>query len=141
MIDELRKYIKDTMILVDPSLKWDGQVFDTEINSTNAIDKEYKVVFGEVKPERLDTDYRANIPCIVRIFRGTGNGSLEKDYDYMFCKGIEFAALSMKQERLLQDGHLKDVQAISSVPLPTEDNDNMIQVSIELNLLVYFDVK
>ncbi len=141
MIDELRTFIKDTMKLVDPTLKWDGLVFDQDINSTNSINKEYKIIFGEVKPQRLDTDYRANIPCVVKMYRGTGNASIEKDYDYMFCQGIEFSALAMKQERLDQEGHLKNVSATSSFPIPVEDNDNMIQVSIELDLEVYFDVK
>lgn len=140
MITELRDYIRDTMTLVDSSLRWDRDVFDLDNNSTNIIDKEYKIVFGDAQPQRIDTDYQMNLPCIVRIYKGTGNATRDEDYDHIYCKGIEFAAKVSQQERLTQTGILKDVTATATSPIPIEDNDNMIQISIQLNLLVCFDV-
>lgn len=140
MIEEIRTYIKETVKIVNPKLRWDKQIFGADNNSSNAIDKEYKIVFGQVTPALIDTSFRADIPATVTIYRGTGVSDSEKDFNDMFCDGIEICGQAMKKERIPQkDSYIKNVIATASAPLPVEDNDNMIEVNIELNFEVYFN--
>lgn len=138
MIDEIRTYIRNTVYEVDKTLKWDGFVFDSQNNSSNAIDKEYKIVIGDVSPALIDTNFRATVPVIVTIYKGFGARDREDEYNQLFCKGIDIITKSMTKSRISQTGFIKNVVGTTLSPTPVDDNDNMMQVILQLDMDVYF---
>jgi len=138
MIDEIRTYVKNTVFEVDKTLRWDGYVFGTEVNSTNAIDKQYKIVIGDVSPALIDTTFRATVPVLITIYKGFGVKDSEAEYNQLFCKGIDIVTKAMDKSRVEQTGYIKNVIGTTLSPNPVDDNDNMMQVTLQLDMDVYF---
>jgi len=140
MITEIRDYFTGVIQEVDGDLDFDGFIFENENIGNTAIDNTYKMMIGESAVVRIDSSYVNSLSLEIWIYKSSGYDRVE-DFDDIYCKSIEIAALSIDQTKIDQSGFIKSVISQSVLPEAFEDNDNAMRFRIQFTISAYFSVE
>ena len=133
MITEVRDYFKAVIKTIDSDLKYDGKVGDEEEVGQTALDRTYKIVFGQLLPENIDSTIEATLPVTVKMYTTLRIEEVE-DYDKAYCKAIDVHALAQDKRQIDQTQGLKSVECESILPEPIETNDKVYRFTLQFTV-------
>ena len=133
MITEVRDYFKAVIKTIDSDLKYDGKVGDEEEVGQTALDRTYKIVFGQLLPENIDSTIESTLPVTVKMYTTLRTEEVE-DYDKAYCKAIDVHALAQDKRQIDQTQGLKSVECESILPEPIETNDKAYRFTLQFTV-------
>lgn len=139
IITEITDLFKSRIAECDSDLCYDGQIFDTELTSLNALDRTYKLVVGASSVSRLNSSYQAEISVGMSIYRVLSSNK-EEDFASVYEQAFDLAAGLQDQTTLSQSDFVKSILATSIEPEIIEDDDNTVRVSLGFVVQVYYRI-
>ncbi len=123
MISTTREYFKSIIRTIDPDLKFDGLLNDTEKIGSTALDRTFKMTFGNIKPGTEDSTILSLLPVEIRIYKKLCGQNPVEDYDKAYCKAIDIHALAQNRKSYDQVDFIKRVECDEILPESVETDD------------------
>lgn len=133
MIDECRDYFKKVVKRVDPDLKHDGLLDETEKIGSTVLDNTYKLYFKDLRPETMDGSIESELDVELVIYKRIGTKSVE-EFDKAYCKAIDIHALAQNRAFYNQENTIKEVECTDIIPERIESDSLSFRFILEFTV-------
>ena len=132
-VTDARAYFDARIKEIDPDLNIIDDALDDEpINNVEAV-KGYKMVFGEISPDRDGSTYIENIPVTIKIYDQPYRCEIET-FDTLYCKAQDIKDKVIAPKLAKNQPNWSDIFAVSLVPSQEESDDKLFNMTIEFNI-------
>ena len=135
MINEIRSYFNSTIKSIDSSLKFDGDLDNTQPVALTSMDRTYKLVIGNLEPVQQDSIIQSTVPVTLVLFKRLNVDDISS-FDKAYCKAIDIHAKLQARERLEQLQFIKNVECNSIQPQAIEDDDKAFSFTLQFTVTI-----
>lgn len=139
-ISKVRTFIENQIKAVDKKLKAHDDAFNNENISSTKLISTYHIVYTIPSITRIDSVQDSTVSATVTFFFREGKSTVSA-FDNGMNKVNEIAHkcqsyLSLQEFRTTDDFPIQLVESTSIIPEPLENNDNVIKITLGLDLLI-----
>lgn len=135
MIAQIRAYIKSQIVLENSSyLQINDPIGDDNL-SASEIQNGFKILFGEVTHEQINSSFFEVVPVTVEIYKKTGVGvQILTDFDALFLDAINIKNRIVNPINYNSQECFNYVSAIAASVESFNTNDKVFKASISLTI-------